>query len=57
MLARLDGKRTTVILGKMRVKGTADGKPFDGVLQFTDTLIKRDARWQFAAGEVLRLEE
>src|SRR6185503_15397149 len=44
MLARLYGNDTAVVVGKTRVKGTADGKPFDRVVQFTDTLIKRDGR-------------
>ena len=57
MLARLYGKDTAVVLGKTRVKGTADGQPFDRVVQFTDTLIKRDGRWQLAAGHVSRLEK
>ena len=57
MLARLYGNDTAVVLGKTRVKGTADGKPFDRVVQFTDTLIKRDGRWQLAAGHVSRIEK
>src|SRR5216110_995335 len=57
MLARLYGNDTAVILGKTRVKGTADGKPFDRVVQFTDTLVKRDGRWQLAAGHVSRIEK
>ena len=57
MLARLYGNDMAVVLGKTRVKGTADGKPFDRVVQFTDTLIKRDGRWQLAAGHVSRLEK
>jgi ketosteroid isomerase-like protein len=57
MLARLYGNDTAIVLGKTRVKGTADGKPFDRVVQFTDTLIKRDGRWQLAAGHVSRLEK
>ena len=57
MLARLYGNETAVVLGKTRVKGTADGKPFDRVVQFTDTLIKRDGRWQLAAGHVSRIEK
>jgi ketosteroid isomerase-like protein len=57
MLARLYGSDTAVVLGKTRVKGTADGKPFDRVVQFTDTLIKRDGRWQLAAGHVSRIEK
>jgi hypothetical protein len=57
MLARLYGDNAAVVLGKTRVKGTADGKPFDRVVQFTDTLIKRDGRWQLAAGHVSRLEK
>jgi hypothetical protein len=43
MLARLYGNDMAVVLGKTRVKGTADGKPFDRVVQFTDTLIKRNS--------------
>ena len=57
MKARVYGDSTAVVLGKTRVKGTADGKPFDRLLQFTDTLIKRDGRWQLAAGHVSRLEK
>ena len=57
MLARLYGDDVAVVLGKTRVKGTADGKPFDRVVQFTDTLIKRNGRWQLAAGHVSRIEK
>ena len=57
MLARLYGDSVAVVLGKTRVKGTADGKLFDRVVQFTDTLIRRDGRWQLAAGHVSRLEK
>ena len=57
MLARLYGNDMAVVLGKTRVKGTADGKPFERVVQFTDTLIKRDGRWQLAAGHVSRIEK
>lgn len=57
MLARLYGNDMAVVLGKTRVKGSADGKPFDRVVQFTDTLIKRDGRWQLAAGHVSRIEK
>jgi hypothetical protein len=47
MKARLYGDNIAVVLGKTRVKGTAEGKPFDRVVQFTDTLVK--ARWAVAA--------
>ena len=57
MLARLYGNDTAVVLGKTRVKGTADGKPFDRIVQFTDTLVKRDDRWRLAAGHVSQLEK
>lgn len=57
MLVRLYGDDVAVVLGKTRAKGTADGKPFDRVVQFTDMLIKRDGRWQVAAGHVSRLEK
>src|SRR5512133_3116215 len=57
MLVRLYGNDTAVVLGKTRVKGTADGKPFDRIVQFTDTMIKRNGGWQLAAGHVSRLEK
>jgi ketosteroid isomerase-like protein len=57
MVARVYDGNVAVVLGKTRVKGTADGKPFDRVVQFTDTLIKRDGRWQLAAGHVSGLEK
>ena len=57
MKARLYGDNTAVVLGKTRVKGTSEGKQFDRVVQFTDTLIKRDGRCQLAAGHVSRLEK
>ncbi|MGA7275454.1 MAG: nuclear transport factor 2 family protein [Candidatus Udaeobacter sp.] len=57
MIARLYGDSAAVVLGKTRVKGTSDGKPFDRVVQFTDTLIKHDGRWQVAAGHVSQLEK
>lgn len=57
MLARLYGNDTAVVLGKTHVKGKADGKPFDRVVQFTDTVIKRDGRWQVAASHVSKIEK
>ena len=57
MTARLYGDATAVVIGKTRVKGTSEGKAFDRVVQFTDTLIKRDGRTQLAAGHVSRLEK
>jgi hypothetical protein len=57
MLARLYGNDTAVVLGKTHIKGTAEGKPFDRIVQFTDTLIKRDGRWRLAAGHVSRIEK
>ena len=57
MLARLYGNDVAVVLGKTRVKGTADGKPFDRIVQFTDTCIKRDGRWQVAASHVSPVEK
>ena len=57
MKARLYGDDTAIVLGKTRVKGMSEGKPFDRVVQFTDTLIKRDGRWQLVAGHVSRLEK
>ena len=57
MLVRLYGNDTAVVLGKTRVKGIADGKPFDRVVQFTDTMIKRNGHWQLAAGHISRIEK
>jgi hypothetical protein len=57
MLARLYGDNTAVVLGKTRVKGRADGKPFDRLLQFTDTLVKSAGHWQLAAGHVSPVEK
>jgi ketosteroid isomerase-like protein len=57
MKARLYGDAIAVVLGKTHVKGTSEGKPFDRVVQFTDTLVKRDGRWQLAAGHVSKLEK
>ena len=57
MTARLYEDNTAVVLGKTRVKGMVEGKPFDRVVQFTDTLVKRDGVWQLAAGHVSRLEK
>ncbi len=57
MIARLYSDNTAVVLGKTRVKGTAEGKSFDRVVQFTDMVVKRDGRWQLAAGHVSRLEK
>jgi len=34
------------------VKGTSEGKPFDRVVQFTDTVVRQDGRWQVAASHV-----
>ena len=56
MKARLHDD-TALVVGKTHVKGTAEGKPFDRVVQFTDTLIKRDGQWQLAAGHVSRIEK
>jgi len=57
MNARIYADDVAVVLGKTHVKGTSEGKLFDRVMQFTDTLIKRDGRWQLAAGHVSRLEK
>jgi uncharacterized protein DUF4440 len=57
MTARLYGDNTAVVIGKTRVKGISEGVPFDRVVQFTDTIIKRDGRWQLAAGHVSRIEK
>jgi Domain of unknown function (DUF4440) len=57
MTARLYGDNTAVVIGKTHVIGTSEGKPFERVFQFTDTVVKRDGRWQVAASHVSRLEK
>ena len=57
MAARLYGDNTAVVIGKTHVKGTSEGKPFERIFQFTDTVVKRDGRWQVAASHVSRLEK
>ncbi len=57
MKVRFYGDDVAVVIGQTRVKGTSEGKAFDRTVQFTDTLVKRDGRWQIAAGHVSRLEK
>ncbi len=57
MKARIYGDNVAVVLGKTHVKGTSEGKPFDRMFQFTDTVVKRDCQWQVAASHVSRLEK
>jgi hypothetical protein len=57
MLARLYGENVAVVLGKTRVKGRSDGKTFDHIVQFTDTVVWRDGRWQVAASHVSQIEK
>jgi hypothetical protein len=57
MNARIYGDNVAVVLGKTRVKGTAEGKPFDRLVQFTDTLVKQDCKWEVAASHVSPLEK
>jgi ketosteroid isomerase-like protein len=47
---------TAIVIGQTVVRGTAGGKPFDVVVQFTDTLIWLHGRWVLAAGHVSRLD-
>lgn len=57
MKVRLYGDDAAVVLGQTRVKGMSENKPFDRTVQFTDTLVKRDGRWQIAAGHISKLEK
>lgn len=45
-----------VVTGITSVKGTSGGEPFKADFQFTDTMIKRDGRWQIAASHISRRE-
>ncbi len=57
MKVRLYGGHTGIVTGKTKVKGTAEGKPLDIVVQFTDTFVKQGDQWRLAAGHVSRLKE
>jgi ketosteroid isomerase-like protein len=57
MKARLYGDHTAIVTGKTKVKGNAQGKPIDIIVQFTDTFVKQNGRWRLAAGHVSRLKE
>jgi uncharacterized protein (TIGR02246 family) len=57
MKARVYGDHTAIVNGKTKVKGTAEGKPIDIVVQFTDTFVKQNGRWRLAAGHVSRLKQ
>jgi ketosteroid isomerase-like protein len=57
MQARTYGDCTAIVVGKTRVKGTAEGAPIDIVVQFTDTFVKLGGHWRLAAGHVSRLKD
>lgn len=54
MKVRLYGD-SAVVTGKTRVKGKAGENPFAAEFQFTDTIVRRDGRWLFAASHISRL--
>jgi len=57
MKVRVYGDHTAIVTGKTKVKGHAQGKPLDIIVQFTDTFVKQNGRWRLAAGHVSRLKE
>jgi hypothetical protein len=57
MNARIYDDNVAIVLGKTHVKGTSEDEPFDRIFQFTDTVVKRDGRWQVVASHVSRLEK
>ena len=57
MKVRIYDDHTAVVTGKTKVKGNAQGKPIDIIVQFTDTFVKQSGRWRLAAGHVSRLKE
>jgi len=57
MKVRVYGDHTAIVTGKTKVKGNAQGKPIDIIVQFTDTFVKQGGRWRLAAGHVSRLKE
>ena len=57
MKVRVYGGHTAIVMGKTKIKGNAQGKPIDIIVQFTDTFVKQSGRWRLAAGHVSRLKE
>jgi ketosteroid isomerase-like protein len=57
MKVRVYGGHTAIVTGKTKVKGNAQGKPIDIIVQFTDTFVKQSGRWRLAAGHVSRLKD
>ena len=57
MKVRVYGGDTSIVTGKTKIKGNAQGKPIDIIVQFTDTFVKQSGRWRLAAGHVSRLKE
>jgi ketosteroid isomerase-like protein len=57
MKVRVYGGHTAIVTGKTKVKGNAQGKPIDIIVQFTDTFVKQNDRWRLAAGHVSRLKD
>jgi len=57
MKVRVYGGDTAIVTGKTKIKGNAEGKPIDIIVQFTDTFVKQSGRWRLAAGHVSRLKE
>ena len=57
MKVRVYGDHSAVVTGKTKIKGNAQGKPIDIIVQFTDTFVKQNGRWRLAAGRVSRLKE
>ncbi len=56
MKVRIYDDHTAIVTGKTKVKGNAQGKPIDIIVQFTDTFVKKSGRWRLAAGHVSRLK-
>jgi len=46
---------TAIILGITSVKGSAEGKPFELDVRFTDTYVRRADGWKIAASHVTRI--
>ena len=57
MKVQVYGGHTAIVTGKTKIKGNAQGKPIDIIVQFTDTFVKQSGRWRLAAGHVSRLKE
>lgn len=56
MKVRFYGDKTAVVTGRTVVRGEYEKTPIDAEFQFTDTLVRKDGRWQIASSHASRIK-